>query len=65
MAALALYPHEDPSTADDYTLGVSTEDIWLHYDEGAGAIHPYLSVARAETLYEIAQSTLGDRLAVV
>ena len=65
LSALALYPHEDPETARQYENGVSQEDIWCHYDEGFGAIHPYLTPERAREIFCLAQDILGDKLAVV
>ena len=65
VSALALYPHEDATTADQYHEGVSEEPVWRSFDEGYGAIHPYLSSSRAEELVGLATSILGQRLDVV
>jgi len=65
LSALALYPHEDPTTAAQYHQGVSEEAVWGNYDEGYGAIHPHLSEARAAELLETAETILGPKLDVV
>jgi tRNA A37 methylthiotransferase MiaB len=65
LSALALYPHEEPTTAAQYHQGVSEEAVWSNYDEGYGAIHPHLSEARAAELLETAETILGPRLDVV
>ena len=65
VSALALYPHEDASTAPEYLAGVSQEEVWRHYDEGWGAIHPHLEPERAAALLDLAVDVLGPRLDVV
>ena len=65
VSALALYPHEDATIADRYHEGVSEEPVWRSFDEGYGAIHPYLSAARAAELLDLAMSILGPRLDLV
>jgi hypothetical protein len=65
LSALALYPHEDATTASVYLDGVSEEPIWCSFDEGYGAIHPHLSESRAAELLELAVAALGRRLDVV
>jgi hypothetical protein len=65
VSALALYPHEDATIADRYHEGVSEEPVWRSFDEGYGAIHPYLSTARAAELLDLARSILGRRLDLV
>jgi radical SAM superfamily enzyme YgiQ (UPF0313 family) len=65
VSALALYPHQDPTTAEIYEGEVSTEDVWKHFDEGYGAIHPYLTSDEAEQRLQAARSILGARLDVV
>lgn len=62
VSALALYPHEDATTASRYHRGVSEEPVWCSFDEGYGAIHPYLTTTRAAQLLELATSILGPRL---
>lgn len=62
ISALALYPHEDASTASRYHAGVSQEPVWRSYDEGHGAIHPHLSPARATHLLGLAAEILGPKL---
>lgn len=65
LSALALYPHEDATTAAQYHRGVSEEPIWCSFDEGYGAIHPHLSAAGAAGLLQTARAVLGSRLDVV
>lgn len=65
LSALALYPHEDRTTAEQYQRGVSEEAVWGSFDEGWGAVHPHLSVERAAELLVLARSTLGPRLDLV
>ena len=64
LSALALYPHEDPRTADSYVRGISTEPIWELYDEGYGAVHPHLDAERAAEIYGMASDCLGSKLDV-
>jgi radical SAM superfamily enzyme YgiQ (UPF0313 family) len=65
ISALALYPHEDASIADRYHEGVSDEPVWRSFDEGWGAIHPYLSPDRAAELLDLATTILGPKLDLV
>lgn len=64
LSALALYPHQDPSTAAQYLAGVSEEPVWAHYDEGHGAVHAHLSTDRAEQILSEARRVLGNRIDV-
>jgi radical SAM superfamily enzyme YgiQ (UPF0313 family) len=65
LSALALYPHEDRMTAEQYHRGVSEEALWGSFDEGYGAIHPYLSGDRAAQLLAMARTTLGAKLDLI
>ncbi|MFL6099446.1 MAG: hypothetical protein ACJ71T_05780 [Actinomycetales bacterium] len=65
LSALALYPHEDATTAAHYHRGISEEAVWRHFDEGYGAIHPDLSEARAVELLHMAEAMLGPKLNLV
>jgi radical SAM superfamily enzyme YgiQ (UPF0313 family) len=65
LSVLALYPHEDSSTAQIYTDGISTEPVWQFYDEGYGAIHPYLNAEQADKVLSLASSYLGQKLNLV
>lgn len=65
LSILALYPHQDPSTAQVYCDGVSEEPIWQNFDEGYGAIHPNSDAVRAEEILSIASSSLGEKLNLV
>jgi anaerobic magnesium-protoporphyrin IX monomethyl ester cyclase len=65
LSAYALYPHQDKTTAQQYHDGVSQNAIWNHFDEGYGAVHPYMNEARAEEVLRLARKELGDRLELV
>lgn len=65
LSALALYPHQDPTTADAYVRGISEEPVWRAFDEGYGAVHQYLTADRAAQVLSLATTVLGRRLDVV
>jgi radical SAM superfamily enzyme YgiQ (UPF0313 family) len=64
LSALARYPHEELSTVHQYEEGVSLELCWQNYDEGYGAVHPYMSPERAKEVWDLAKSFFGQRLDV-
>jgi len=65
LSALALYPHQQADVAQRYHDGVSLEPVWNNFDEGYGAVHPYIDAERAQEVLQIAHSVLGTRLDLV